>query len=357
MKRAIIGMMICMLVIFSSFSIVTASDENTPPNIPSEPNPSDGAIDIGKKTHLSWRGGDPDPGDKAIYDVYFGTNLDPDKIASDLQMPNFKPNTLDNFTQYYWYVVAKDENGAITPGPLWTFTTNDCEHDPPHKPSGPSRVRNRHRYEYNTKTKNQNHGGYYYNFSWGDGNNTGWLGPYQHNERVRAEHQWEKPGMYQVQARYRFQNGYRDEFETGWSEPLIVTVTSDDPNNNPPNKPTISGPTGGSPNVDYDFTFRAIDPEEDDIYVYIEFCADCQEAQWYGPFKSGEEFVITHAWEYKGTFTIRSRAKDVYEEEGDWSEFKVTMPRYRSINGPLLKILENCFNLFPLLRIVLERLY
>jgi hypothetical protein len=355
MKKAILGIMVCMLVIFSSFSIATASAENTPPNTPKDPNPADGAIDIGKKTHLSWTGGDSDPGDKAIYDVYFGTSNDPNLIASNLQMPNYKPYTLENFTQYYWYVIAKDKNGAITQGTLWTFTTNDCEHDPPHKPSGPSRVRNRYRYEYNTKTKNQNHGGYYYNFSWGDGNYTGWLGPYQHNERVRSEHQWEEPGMYQVQARYRFQNG-RDEYETGWSEPLIVTVTSDDPSNAPPSKPSISGPSSGSPNMNYDYTFMVVDPEEDDVYIYVEFCADCHDAQWYGPFKSGEEFVITHTWEYKGTFTIRAQAKDVYDEEGDWAEFKVTMPRIRTVNGPLYRFLESCFNLFPILKIVLQRL-
>lgn len=356
MKKSIIGILVCMLVIFSGFSIVTASVENTPPNVPSDPHPVDGAVDVGKKTHLSWTGGDPDPGDKAVYDLYFGTDVNPGLIASDLQMPNYKTYKLENFTQYFWYVVAKDENDASTTGPLWTFTTNDCDCDPPNQPSGPSRVRNRHRYNYTTKIMNQNHNGNYYNFSWGDGNHSGWLGPFQHNERVRAEYQWEEPGMYQVQARYRFQNGDRDEYETGWSEPLIVEVTSDSPTNNPPNKPSISGPASGSPNTEYDYTFQAVDSDGDDVYVYVEFCAGCQEAQWYGPFGSGEEFIITHAWETEGTFTIRAKAKDVYEEEGDWAEYKVTMPRSKFVfNTPLQRFLQQWSNVAIFLRLVLQR--
>jgi hypothetical protein len=352
MKKTIVGLLICTLVIFSGFSIVTAGEENTPPDIPSDPHPLDGAVDIGKKTHLSWTSCDPDPGDKAVYDLYFGTDSIPGLIASDLQMPNYNPDALESFTHYYWYVVAKDENGASTTGPVWAFTTNDCDCDPPNQPSGPARVRNRHRYEYNTKTKMQNQGGYYYNFSWGDGTHSGWKGPYEHNERVRAEHQWEEPGTYQVQARYRFQNGGREEYETGWSEPLIVTVTADDPTNNQPDKPTILGPKSGSPNIEYDYTFEAVDLDGDDVYVYVEFCGGCQEAQWHGPYSSGEVFVLTHAWETKGTFTIKAKAKDVYEEESDWTEFDVTMPRSRNINS----LFQNFLDSHPYLARLMQRI-
>ena len=112
-KRKIVGILICTLFIISGIASAISA-ENNPPNIPSNPHPEDGATDIGVKTHLSWTGGDPDPGDKAVYDLYFGTDVNPNLIVSDLQMPNYKPGTLDNFTQYYWYVVAKDENGAST---------------------------------------------------------------------------------------------------------------------------------------------------------------------------------------------------------------------------------------------------
>jgi hypothetical protein len=357
MKKAIFGILICMLVIFSSFSIVTARAENTPPNVPSDPNPEDGAIDIGKKTHLSWTGGDPDPGDKAIYDLYFGKDAEPGLFVSDLQMPNYKPDTLDNFTQYFWYVVAKDENGGITPGPVWTFTTNDCDHDPPGQPSGPNRVRNRHRYNYTTKIQNQNQNGNYYNFSWGDGNHSGWLGPFQHNERVRAEHQWEEPGMYQVQARYRFQNGDRDEYITGWSEPLIVEVTTEDPENNAPATPIISGPNNGNVGVEYPYTFTANDPDGDDIYYWIVWGDGCPAVEWIGPYASGEELTVSHSFLKSGKITISAQAKDVYEAESAWGSLDVEMPRARmKSNNFLGNFIYRFTQTLPILRLLLSRL-
>ena len=357
MKKSIIGILVCMLFIFSGFSIATASIENTPPNVPSDPHPADGAVDVGKKTHLSWTGGDPDPGDKAIYDVYFAIDVNPGLIASDLQMPNYKPDTLDNFTQYYWYVVAKDENGASTIGHLWTFTTNDCYCDPPEKPSGPSRVRNRQRYDYSTKIMNQNQDGWYYNFSWGDGNYSGWLGPYNHNERVRVENQWEEPGTYQVQTRARFQNNIRNEewIITGWSEPLIVTVSTNDPDNNPPNKPSLNGPTSGTPGVEYPFTFSTIDPDGDDVYYVVSWGFVCSDTHTYGPYKSGETVEISHGWPEKGRYTITAIAMDVYESESDTATLTIIMPRNRAMNTPFLNFLQNHPNLFPILTFLLQR--
>lgn len=348
-KKIIIGLVV-ILLIGSSLSM-TASALNNPPNVPSNPHPDDGAIDIGVKTHLSWTACDPDPGDKAIYDLYFGTEPNPDLIASDLEKPNYYPGILEHNTQYFWKVVAKDEQGASTTGPEWTFTTNDCDCDPPDKPSGPTRTRNRHRYEYTTKIMNQNQDGLYYNFSWGDGNCSGWLGPYNHNERVRAEYQWEEPGNYQVQARARFQNGAKTMNGwtiTGWSEPLLVSVTNDDPQNEPPTIPAIDGTINGKVGVEYEYAFSADDPEGDDIYYYIEFCEGCTEAKWHGPYPSGYQLTITHKWEQEGTFDIRAKTKDIYEEESDWATLQVTMPKNKIQNFPVItNILEKIFNNFP----------
>ncbi len=227
MKKSIIGILVCMLVIFSGFSIATSITENTPPYVPSNPHPTDGAIDIGVKTHLSWVGGDPDAGEKAVYDLYFGTETNPNLLVLNLDKPNYFVGVLNHTTQYFWKVIAKDEQGGTTEGPEWTFTTNNCTCDPPEQPQGPTQVRNRTRYEYTTQIMNQNQNGWYYNFSWGDGNHTGWIGPYNNTERVRAEHEWGEPGEYQVQARARFKNGRSKEewTTTGWSESLYVTVS------------------------------------------------------------------------------------------------------------------------------------
>lgn len=357
-KKIII--VIIIMFVGSGFSLAAVT-LNNPPNIPSNPHPLDGAIDIGIKTHLSWNGGDPDPGDKAVYDLYFGIISEPELLETNLQMPNYYPGVLEKNTQYYWKVVARDESQAETSGPVWTFTTNDCDCDPPEKPEGQNQVRNRNRYEYSTRIMNmhQNHTGLYYQFSWGDGNYSEWIGPYNNNERVRSEHQWSEPGEYQVQARARFQNNppYIDTLDewiyTGWSEPLIVTV--DTSGNNAPQAPSISGPQKGKAGNSYDYIFSAIDPDGDDVYIYVEFCEGCAEAKWHGPLSSGEELIISHSWENQGQFTIRAQAKDSSDALSDWSSLSVTMPRSLISSHPILTMIyEKLFSRFPMLNFLIQ---
>jgi hypothetical protein len=79
---------------------------------------------------LSWSGGDLD-GDSVTYDVYFeADDSTPDELASDDQATlAYDPGTLNANTQYYWRIVAQDEHGATTPGPVWTFTTDSNSAD------------------------------------------------------------------------------------------------------------------------------------------------------------------------------------------------------------------------------------
>lgn len=190
----------------------------------------------------------------------------------------------------------------------------------------------------------QHHNGLYYQFSWGDGNYSEWMGPYTNNERVRAEHEWLEPGSYQVQARARFQNNgtlyltiMDDWIYTGWSEPLIVTVTTS--GNNAPSAPSISGTQNGKVGQSYDYTFSAVDPDGDDVYIYVEFCEGCIEAQWHGPLASGEELTISHAWETKGQYTIRAQTKDSSDALSDWSTLPVSMPYNFIWYHPILRII------------------
>jgi hypothetical protein len=360
MKTVIIICLIGFVIGTIGIPVFAETTLANPPNIPSDPHPLDGAIDVGIKTHLSWIGGDPDPGDKAVYDLYFGTMTEPELLATNLQMLHYYPGILENNTQYYWRIVARDESQTEASGPLWTFTTNDCDCNPPEKPEGQNRVRNRNRYEYTTRIMNmhQNHNGLYYQFSWGDGTYSEWKGPYNNNQQVRAEHQWTEPGSYQVQARARFQNNIffavmDDWVYTGWSEPLFVTVATSD--NNAPSAPSIKGTQTGEAGNFYDYTFSAVDPDGDSVYIYIEFCDGCIDAQWHGPLASGEELTISHSWEQKGQYTIRAQSKDDSGDKSDWSSLPVIMPY--SFNKPLLDYLDLMVqrfpHFFPLLRHIL----
>lgn len=100
------------------------AQSNSPPNLPANPSPEDKAIVGDLNADLSWSGGDPD-GDSVTYDVYFeADDATPDVLVSNDQSgTTYDPGTLASNTHYYWRIVAKDEHGATTAGPVWEFIT------------------------------------------------------------------------------------------------------------------------------------------------------------------------------------------------------------------------------------------
>jgi hypothetical protein len=75
-------------------------------------------------------------------------------------------------------------------------------------------------------------------------------------------------------------------------------------------------------------------------------------------YPSGLEVEECHIYAELGTYIIRVKAKDcLYGLESDWAELKVTMPRNRAImNRPFLNFLQQHPNLFPILRLLFQRL-
>ena len=118
----------------------------------------------------------------------------------------------------------------------------------------------------------------------------------------------------------------------------------------PPEKPSIRGPTSGQPGTEYEYKFVTTDPEENDVYYWIEWFEEDPSAKWEGPYPSGEEITRNHTWYEKGTYTIRVKAKDIYEIESHWATLTVTIPKNQqsatsqSVLSRLLQCLFRCFN-------------
>ncbi|MBL7147711.1 MAG: PKD domain-containing protein [Nanoarchaeota archaeon] len=101
------------------FTIYNELNLNQPPYQPSNPIPSNGAVDVSINPTLQWTGGDPD-GDTVTYDIYLDNYL----FASNIEQEQYSLSNLDYNTEYSWYVVAKDEEYTVT-GPTWLFTTEE----------------------------------------------------------------------------------------------------------------------------------------------------------------------------------------------------------------------------------------
>jgi parallel beta-helix repeat protein len=105
----------------------TVTGPNNPPNTPSNPSPANHANGVSINADLSWSGGDPDAGDTVTYDVYFGTSSSPPLVSNDQLGITYDPGTLAYSTQYYWKIIAMDNHGPSTAGPLWDFTTTSAD--------------------------------------------------------------------------------------------------------------------------------------------------------------------------------------------------------------------------------------
>ena len=123
--------------------------------------------------------------------------------------------------------------------------------------------------------------------------------------------------------------------------------------NQPSNIPTIYGPLSGHVNLNYEYTFQSTDPEENDIWYIVDWGDG--EIEELGPFSSGEETSIYHYWEKKGSYTIKVKTKDVFDDESDWETLDITMPKDKAKDDiRLINFLSRILDNFPLLAKLLQ---
>jgi nitroreductase len=94
--------------------------------------------------------------------------------------------------------------------------------------------------------------------------------------------------------------------------------------NNPPQAPSISGPSNGQRGIQYNYTIATTDPENDDVYYYVDW-ADGTHDGWIGPFPSGMMVSFNHTWSQVGTYIIKVKAKDSEGLESIWSTYQMTI--------------------------------
>jgi len=129
-----------------------------------------------------------------------------------------------------------------------------------------------------------------------------------------ATHSWSSQGFYSVTLRITDNTG------------LTETRTKQVRVAQPPEPPTITGPTSGKAGTSYNYNFVSTDPDGDDVY-YLIVWGDETGTGWIGPYLSGEKITKSHTWFFEGSYTIRCKAKDTYGAESEWGTLIVTMPK------------------------------
>jgi hypothetical protein len=161
-------------------------------------------------------------------------------------------------------------------------------------------------------------------FNWGDGTDSGWIGPYATGQTGRASHVWTELGEYEVKAMARDYYGV----QSNWSEPTTILIVD----NNPPEKPSISGPKTGTARKALKFTFVSTDPDENDLYYTVNW-GDGHYISYHGPYASGEELTFSHAWSEEGEYTIIAKAKDEYGAKSQQNSFKLSITKNKVIQN------------------------
>jgi hypothetical protein len=252
---------------------------------------------------------------------------------------------LNLLTTYYWKIVAWDNHGAWTTGQMWQFTTRG--QDPPNTPSNPNPANG----STNIPTNKV--------LTWTGGDPNGdavkydvYYGLTSPPVKVSSNQSSASytPGAMNDNTTYYWKIVAWDSFGATTSGPIWKFITSDLVNN-PPYKPTITGPTNGKIEMNYPFNFTSTDPDENQISFYVEW-GDNTSTGWLGPYTSGHKLTQIHQWSVKGTYPIRAKVKDIHGLESDWTTFQVTMPtNFGIINNPFLHwLFEHFPHAFPLLR-------
>jgi len=108
--------------------------------------------------------------------------------------------------------------------------------------------------------------------------------------------------------------------------------------NQPPTAPNINGPIFGEVGEEYEYLLSSEDYEVNDLFYYVDW-GDGTYSDWFGPFPSGEIAIISHKWNLEGNYSIKAKAKDIYDAESDWSNSYIVIienhpPNKPDINGP-----------------------
>jgi hypothetical protein len=213
-------------------------------------------------------------------------------------------HAFDSTGSYSIKVMAKDqfgtESGFSTP-----LSVSISAGDPPDIPSAPSGTTNGMHgtlYEYSTSSFDPNMGDQIsYWFDWGDGSNSGWVGPYNPGQVATDSNIWDEPGSFDVKVKAKDLAGS----ESGWS-----SITTVDMGNTPPDTPRRpNGPMDGVVGINYQYSTTTTDPEGDNI-AYLFDWGDGTDSGW-------TTMSSYHSWSAPGTYQVRVKAKDW--DQSDWS--------------------------------------
>ncbi len=290
---------------------------------------------------------DPYDGASASLDYFFSTKC---TSGDYTQGEAHQWALLEMYTHDLWYYLRLEtfEWGALWGNPDLTMGVVSRPPEIPAIPEGPKKWTIDIETTFSTTTTDPEGNSIYYQFNWGDGTDSGWIGPFASGKTAYASHIWTKLGDFPIKVRARDEYGVTSD----WSGIFTISIFE----NEPPQPATIRGPTSGSPKKLMTFNVVSEDPEGHDVF-YMVFWGDGYYLPLTGPYDSGEEATFSHSWSEPDEYTIAIIANDEYGGRSLQSTYKLKINTNRAVTNPtLFQFLETLLHRFALFNLIFEKI-
>jgi hypothetical protein len=271
--------------------------------------PDDGETGCSISETLHWQCSDPD-GDALTYDVYFGQTNPPVAVSTGQAAMSYDPGALQYDTDYYWKIVAEDQDNETASSDVWSFTTMTQPTETvstPDIPTGPAGGETMQSLAYTTggATSNLGHS-VEYRFDWGDGSYSAWA------VSTSESHSWSTAGTYSIKAQARCAS--HTGVESAWSAAADVVISEAAEIVTTPGD--VSGPATGTTiqTLNYSTTSPAIS----NLGHVVEYRYDWGDGSYSSWSVSNG---ASHNWTAAGSYEVRAQARcrDHISVVSDWT--------------------------------------
>jgi len=139
---------------------------------------------------------------------------------STLQNPTHQFNTAGTYNVILRVTDYNDNTDTDNIQITVTENQENTKPNKPNKPTGETEGKAETEYIYSTSATDPDGDQLLYLWDWGDGTNSGWLGPYNSGASVTASHSWNNENTYEIKVMVKDPDGLLSD----WSDPLSVTM-------------------------------------------------------------------------------------------------------------------------------------
>jgi len=104
--------------------------------------------------------------------------------------------------------------------PTLSIASESLAPEKPQVPAGPTSGKINVEHMYNTSTLDPDGDDIFYLFDWGNGEYSGWIGPFESGEIAQASYIWTEKGDYQIRVKAKDEHGSMSD----WSDPLPISM-------------------------------------------------------------------------------------------------------------------------------------